>query len=100
MGASLKHQPRTTPQTPVTRAPGFSDFDLPAAFAARNVRGAGADPITREANITLDEVALYGAVLTPAQVAANFAASAIPEPASLSLIIGLAGLTLTRRRKP
>ena len=75
---------------------GFSDFDLPAAFAARNVRGTGTDPFTREANVTLDEVALYGSVLTPAQVASN--AAAVPEPAALSLFAA-AGLTLLRRRR-
>jgi MYXO-CTERM domain-containing protein len=76
---------------------GFSDFDLPAAFAARNVRGSGADPIGREANVTLDEVALYGSVLSPAQVAANSAASGVPEPTALTLL-GVTALTLTRRR--
>jgi MYXO-CTERM domain-containing protein len=77
---------------------GFSDFDLPAAFAARNVRGSGADPIGREANVTLDELALYGSVLSPSQVAANFAATAIPEPAGLTLL-AVTALTLTRRRR-
>ena len=75
---------------------GFSAFDVPAAFAARNVRGTGADPIGREANVTIDEVALYGSVLSPSQVASN--AAAVPEPGALA-VFGVAGVALLRRRR-
>jgi uncharacterized protein (TIGR03382 family) len=51
-----------------------------------------------EANVTLDEGALYTSVLTPQQVAANFAATGIPEPGTLTLA-AMAGLGLLRRRR-
>jgi hypothetical protein len=84
-----------------TGAPtGFSDLDVPAAWGARNVRTTDltAAGVTREANITLDEAALYGFVLSPGQVATH-AASAIPEPASAGLLLAAGALMLVRRRR-
>lgn len=77
------------------------NFDFSPTIAGRNVRNTGQDAagVGRLANVTIDEAAFYGSVLTPAQVAANFVASGIvvPEPATLSLI-GAAGLLVRRRR--
>jgi hypothetical protein len=85
---------------------GFSDLDADAAFAGRNVRQNPITAIDREANVTFDEIALYGSaldvggVLTPAQVAAHATAAgfAVPEPGSLALA-GIAGLALLARRR-
>jgi hypothetical protein len=77
----------------------FGDFTVDSTFAARNVRGT----VGLEANITLDEAALYGnTVLTAEQVAANATAAGfvIPEPGSLTLA-GFAAIgLLARRRRP
>ena len=63
--------------------------------SARNLRGV----VGNEADVTIDEAALYGnTVLTAAQVAENFAVSGIPEPGSLALA-GIAGLGLLARRR-
>ena len=49
-------------------------------------------------NGSLDELAFYGTVLTPAQIAAHYAAG-VPEPTSLCLAgIGAMGLLARRRR--
>lgn len=79
---------------------GFGNFDVTAAFAARNVRGTGSDPISREANVTLDEVALYGSVLSPGEVEAHAGAAGfvVPEPGSAALA-AVAGLGLLGRRR-
>ena len=71
------------------------DFTVPAALAARNVRGTSVD---RYSPITVDEMALYSTTLSPAQVAAHAAASAIPEPSTLALA-GVAAMGLLRRRR-
>ena len=73
----------------------FGDFTVDPVFAARNVRGV----VGLEANITLDEAALYGnTVLTAEQVAAHAAAAGIPEPSALALV-GVAALGAMRRRR-
>ncbi|HEV2294684.1 MAG TPA: PEP-CTERM sorting domain-containing protein [Tepidisphaeraceae bacterium] len=75
----------------------FRAFTRDPVFAARNVRGT----VGLEADITLDEAALYGnTVLTPAQVAAHATAAGfvVPEPGSLALA-GIAALGLLVRRR-
>lgn len=82
---------------------GFSNFNVPAVFAARNVRnttavdGAG---VQRVANVTLDEAALYTTVLSPEDVAlhATAAGFTVPEPGALTLA-GVVGLGLLGRRR-
>ena len=78
----------------------FIDFAFDPAFAARNVRGSpGTTAVGRLANVTLDEAALYGSTLTPAQAVAH-AAAAIPEPASAGTLgAAAAGVLLRRRRR-
>lgn len=82
---------------------GFSDLDVPAVWAGRNVR---VDPLTdagvnREAAVTIDETALYGTILTPEQVAAHAAAAGfvVPEPMSSALVGGAATVLLGMRRR-
>ena len=85
---------------------GFSDLDADAVFAGRNVRQNPITAIDREANVTFDELSLYGSslptggVLTPEQVAlhATAAGFVVPEPGSLTLA-GIAGLGLLARRR-
>ena len=76
----------------------FSAFAFDPAIAARNVRGnPGAGEVGRLANVTLDEVALYGSTLSPARAAAH--AAAVPEPASFGARgVAAAGLLFRRRR--
>jgi hypothetical protein len=71
----------------------FSNFVFNTAFAARQNRAA-ADLFF---DGTLDEVALYSSVLSPADVAAH-AQAVIPEPSVLAMLgLGAAGLVLRRR---
>ena len=78
------------------------DFDFIPTFAGRNVRGTAVDGngLQRLANVTLDEAALYGTVLSPAQVAANATAAGfiVPEPTSLAAL-GIAAVAGIRRRR-
>jgi hypothetical protein len=80
---------------------GFSNFDVPATWASRNVRSAthSTTAVSREANVTIDETALYGVVLTPEQVAAHALSAGIPEPASFSLLAVGATALLRRGRR-
>ena len=42
---------------------------------------------------TIDEIAFYDTVLTPAQISAHYDATAVPEPSSFVLMLGLAGVS-------
>jgi hypothetical protein len=72
----------------------FLTFTRDPVYGARNVRGT----VGNEADITLDEAALFANILSPADVAANFAATGIPEPSSLAAA-GMAGVALIGRRR-
>jgi hypothetical protein len=78
------------------------NFDFLPTFAGRNVRGTAVDAngLQRLANVTFDEAALYGSVLTEQQIVthAEAAGFVVPEPGSLALA-GFAGLGLLARRR-
>jgi hypothetical protein len=75
------------------------NFDFIPTFLGRNVRNTAVDGlgVGRLANVTMDEAALYGTVLSAEDVAIH-AATAIPEPGTLALA-GIAGLSLLARRR-
>jgi hypothetical protein len=75
------------------------DFTVDPTFGARNVRGT----VGLEANVTIDEAALYGnRVLSAADAAAHAAAAGfvVPEPGAVTLLgAGVVGLQRLRRRR-
>jgi len=74
------------------------DFTVDPTFGARNVRGT----VGAEANVTIDEAALYGdRVLGDSDVAAHAAAAGfvVPEPGAMT-VLGACMLGLLRRRPP
>lgn len=75
----------------------FNSFAFDPTFLARNVRGAlGSSAVARQADVTLDEAALYTTVLSPSDVAAHVAA--LPEPSALCLLGFASVLVMNRRR--
>jgi hypothetical protein len=73
------------------------DFTVDPVFGARNVRGT----VGAEANVTIDEAALYAnQVLSASDIAAHATAAgfAVPEPSSLALV-GLGAISLLRGRR-
>jgi uncharacterized protein (TIGR03382 family) len=94
---AVNHVGQGTGGAPTSTTADFFDFTRDPTFAARNLRGV----VDNEANVTLDEVALYAnTVLSAEQAATNASAAGIvvPEPGSLTLA-GMAGLALLRRRR-
>ena len=76
----------------------FLAFNRDPVFGARNLRGV----VGNEANVTIDEAALYANTVLSATDVANHATAlglTVPEPGSLGVFAVATGLSLLRRRR-